>query len=79
MGVQVTVCRMHNFGVWACAHAGDGAAGPNTSHTHTQVTVLQGSVDVLQRSLASCRADLAAAREQQLADALAAQVGCAAL
>ena len=43
--------------------------------SHTQVAVLQGSVDVLQRSLVSCRADLAAAREQQLADALAAQVG----
>lgn len=37
-----------------------------------QVTVLQGSLDVLQKQLQAVRADLAAARSQQLADAQAA-------
>lgn len=40
---------------------------------YPQVTVLQGSVDVLTRQLEHAKADLASARQQQLADALAAQ------
>lgn len=35
--------------------------------------MLAGSVEVLQKQLAAARADLAAARDQQLADALTAQ------
>lgn len=38
-----------------------------------QVSVTQGSIDVLQKALISAREELAQAREQQLADALAAQ------
>jgi len=38
-----------------------------------QVSTLAGSLDILQRQLAACRADLRLARDQQLADSLAAQ------